>query len=681
MLLKRLKLYNFRQFYGSCEIDFSTDKERNITLIHGENGVGKTTLLNSILWCLFGKLTDDFEGQLELVSNQATKEGITSCHVEIHLASDGKEYRLIRKFHKGKKLSDNDFVVYQVDDGINGAAIDNPKSLINRILPSDMAEYFFFHGEGASKLNSATKGAGFRRAIRDILGFTFAEKAIEDLNYVIRKKEQELKKIASLSKEAEIAINKKHEIENYQKVLEEKVATLRDKSSVLKIQKEEFDDKLRKSNHVLVREKKKKIELLDRERNNYASDLSKIKAKKRGLIQRYGWIVFSNNLTDKSNKLLKDQEDKLKGRIPATYEEVFVNDLLESQLCICGRPLEVGSEEYKTVESTREAANNDIINDKLLKARTFSEHVKISSKQFLLNIDELEKEISLLEKRIGVNEESTKELISELSNFDDDRNVRLWQESSSVLKKQILDASNNIAVSKSEIQRMIVLAKDFDKKIYTDKSKLPQLHSLNNYKKMIQEMIQRCEDKLDEYESSSKAIIAAQVNEILTKFSRKDYQVKLTENYEFFLVREDGKKVAKSKGENLLLNLSFISALIKHAADRESASGKFLISGTTAPFVIDAPFGELDETYKGATASFLPENSNQLILFLSSSHWNGTVDNAIKHKVGSEYLLVSHRISAQDDKPVDAIEISGKSFLQSRYSQAHDKTTILKVSA
>ncbi|WP_410172373.1 AAA family ATPase, partial [Enterobacter bugandensis] len=62
MKIKRIKLVNFRQFYGNNNIiEFSTDSTYNVTLIHAENGVGKTTILNSILWCFYGKFTDDFE--------------------------------------------------------------------------------------------------------------------------------------------------------------------------------------------------------------------------------------------------------------------------------------------------------------------------------------------------------------------------------------------------------------------------------------------------------------------------------------------------------------------------------------------------------------------------------------------------------------------------------------------
>ena len=57
MLLKSLKLKDFRQFKGEQEITFSTDPIRNVTVIMGENGSGKTTLAQAFTWCLLGILT------------------------------------------------------------------------------------------------------------------------------------------------------------------------------------------------------------------------------------------------------------------------------------------------------------------------------------------------------------------------------------------------------------------------------------------------------------------------------------------------------------------------------------------------------------------------------------------------------------------------------------------------
>ena len=43
MQIKSIHLKDFRQFYGEQKIEFATDADKNVTLIHAENGVGKTT--------------------------------------------------------------------------------------------------------------------------------------------------------------------------------------------------------------------------------------------------------------------------------------------------------------------------------------------------------------------------------------------------------------------------------------------------------------------------------------------------------------------------------------------------------------------------------------------------------------------------------------------------------------
>lgn len=48
MLIKKLTLHNFRQYVGTQEIEFSVDKERNVTVLIGVNTSGKTTLLGLI---------------------------------------------------------------------------------------------------------------------------------------------------------------------------------------------------------------------------------------------------------------------------------------------------------------------------------------------------------------------------------------------------------------------------------------------------------------------------------------------------------------------------------------------------------------------------------------------------------------------------------------------------------
>lgn len=54
MLIKSLRMENFRQFKGTTMVEFSTDPTRNVTIILGDNTFGKTTLLQAFNWCFYG---------------------------------------------------------------------------------------------------------------------------------------------------------------------------------------------------------------------------------------------------------------------------------------------------------------------------------------------------------------------------------------------------------------------------------------------------------------------------------------------------------------------------------------------------------------------------------------------------------------------------------------------------
>lgn len=67
MKLTKLRLHNFRQFYGTTPpIVFSTDPGR-VTVIHGANGAGKTALLNALTWVLYESFSRGFQLEDQLV--------------------------------------------------------------------------------------------------------------------------------------------------------------------------------------------------------------------------------------------------------------------------------------------------------------------------------------------------------------------------------------------------------------------------------------------------------------------------------------------------------------------------------------------------------------------------------------------------------------------------------------
>ena len=69
MKLYRLSVENFRQYYGRQRIDFARDEHHRVTVIHGINGAGKTSLFLAMNWCLYGKQV--VENVRDLVSKEA----------------------------------------------------------------------------------------------------------------------------------------------------------------------------------------------------------------------------------------------------------------------------------------------------------------------------------------------------------------------------------------------------------------------------------------------------------------------------------------------------------------------------------------------------------------------------------------------------------------------------------
>jgi len=670
MLFEKIILKNFRQFYGECEINFSTDSEKNITLIHGENGVGKTTLLNAILWCFFEKLIDSFEQKSTLVCNETD---LTTCSVEVVFLSNDKKYSIIRHYQQNEQSSV--VKMFEIGNG-NHEEINHPKSLMNQILPQDMAEYFFFHGEGAAKFSGKNSGRQFRSAIRDILGFTFAEALLEDLTSIEKDQQGELSRLNGVSEKARIdAINYAEKLVE-QTGLVGKISKHKESINSYELTEKKYDKKIRNSNNADA--SKLKIDILNLRTTNFNldQDLRRENIRKQSLIQEFGWIIFGQDLAEEDLDFIN--EKGLKGRFPAPYDREVVDSLIEDKICMCGRELIKGTHAYDCILAKLEDGNTTSEKNKLTKATSVRGKIQGETGSFLEKADEYEKVIAEKESLISSNKLKESELQSTLNKIKED-DITTWESKAAEARKNAKNFNQKLGAAQMQLSGCILEIARLKRQVgATGNTENPAINKIINYLDLIKSLSERTEDRLEKFEIEAKRTIAKKVDEILEKWSRKDYKVHLSDDFEFSLVKNDGSVVAKSTGERLLLNLSFISSLMSFGAQRTDYSENFLLKGAIAPFVIDAPFGELDNSYKGATATYLPENSRQLVLMLSSSHWE-TIDPFIRARIGKEYLLINNNKTKQGDQPIDAITINGKTHNQSIYESNHEVSTVKEV--
>ncbi len=61
MYIDKIALNNFRIYYGENIITIAPSSKRNVCIISGDNGYGKTTLLTALVWCLYGNQMQEID--------------------------------------------------------------------------------------------------------------------------------------------------------------------------------------------------------------------------------------------------------------------------------------------------------------------------------------------------------------------------------------------------------------------------------------------------------------------------------------------------------------------------------------------------------------------------------------------------------------------------------------------
>lgn len=152
MLIKKLILNNFRQFIGEQEITFSTDKERNVTVLIGVNTSGKTTFVRAFEWILYAK--NEFDDKILLNKNVADnlKAGDTAyVSGKLFIEHNGMDYEISRRQQytctgNGVRPSNSESAIeYMQPDGQTKTKLESEFSRnIEMILPRNLSSYFFW---------------------------------------------------------------------------------------------------------------------------------------------------------------------------------------------------------------------------------------------------------------------------------------------------------------------------------------------------------------------------------------------------------------------------------------------------------------------------------------------------------------------------------------------------------
>lgn len=647
MKLTSIKLCNFRSFYGTTpEILLAVGDHRNTTIIYGNNGSGKTSLLNAFTWVLYEKFTAAFASTEQLVNKrsivEAQKGQAVECWVEVAWEHDGKRYRVKRSCRVYK--NDIDFESSKTelrmwvceDDGQWYIPNQQPDDIINQILPASLHQYFFFDGERIEEIVRCDKKAEIAEATKIFLGVEVINRSIRHLGEAKKSLENELKTIGN----AEIK-----QLLKQQEKIEQDIERITNRQTEIK-KELEYQQTLKKetSNRLLelvaarkLQDRWKKLELQKAE-NKQAFKKNKETLKK--IISARGYTVLLADTTSQFRTIIDDL--KQQGKLKSGISREFVNELLKSQRCICGADLSIGTAHHRHIQTWLDKAGSSIVEETAIRMAVQVDEIDKQAADFWQEIDQEQGRIKHLRETIS-------QVENELDNIQDQLRKDTNEEISSLQKRLDQIESNGDELNREQganQQQLIQLTRELDglakqiskQKLNQEKQRLAQRRI-----DATQDSIKRLTEVRNRQEKQFRLQLEKRVQEIFNQLSVKPYIPKISEKYELTLVEHTAgieAPVASSTGENQILSLSFITSIIDKVREwSQNRKMMMLPDSSTFPIVMDSPFGSLDETSRRRIAAKIPKLANQLIVLVTKTQWRGEVEGEMTELIGKEYVL------------------------------------------
>lgn len=652
MIIKSITLNNFRQYKGEQPpILFSTDKEKNVTVILGKNTSGKTTLIQAFKWCLYDAAATNFKTR-EVMNVEVAKSmdlySTQEVFVEIVLLHEGKEFTIRRS----QKVTKNDIdklkiersvlqVQYKEDNG-EQQAIPTYEcvNIINKILPEALSDYFFFDGERISDINNRGDVVA---AVRGLMGLDVVSEAKDRLDPT-----RAASVTAKLSKELDVGNDERNNR------LKTDLTDSLSKLEALKIRRNEakeeieyYERRKEELSALIIANKdekhnQEKKASLEKDIEQLTKSISSVETRIVADFSKGAMPFFATPLLHRAMKVIADA--KYDGEGIPEMRSPAIDFILQRKVCICGCDL-----------SKNEGARENILHEQSLlppeHIGTTIKNAKDTYMSYLAMAPDYCETIQNNHIEYRNNRNYMDGKIDELKvisakiqgNIDVKKIEEDYQKNEKQLKEKrdlLLKIVSDIGAVESEINNL-------EKKIESltvVSAKNEHLRKCIAYSKAVFEWLKSGYDK---QEQEVKDRLLESVNNIFEKMYHGKRNVTINDKYQIVLMTLlDDEQIAtdESKGLEAVKNFSFIAGLVD-LARQKAHNGVELpnddevpLSTEPYPLVMDAPFSNADETHINNISKILPEIAEQVILMVMQKDWE-FAKAALEDKIGSSYTI------------------------------------------
>lgn len=639
MFIKSIELNNFRVYHDQCKIEFARDKKRNIHIVSGYNGYGKTTFLTGLVWCLYGKLMKDVE---DVFKQQIDDMGgypkyVSSCLNKLARNSGEKEFSVIIELtdvnipsvacesvtiiRKGFFNSGVDDLEILIDGDQNELTneVGNEIFIQDFILPKEIAKFFFFDAEKIVQLAETRSIADKRKlskAYSEVLGIKKYEdlkKNLSDLRIRFRKssaKKEDKAKFEKLTKELE---------SKNEKLLDLKIKI--EKKEEEKIALRKLSDDLQE---ILIR---KGSSLSVDDINNLKIDKFKIQTEIDGLKEEFKQVLefapfaiasklifeveeqvekesskknsvtIKKDLKRRSNKILKEFSNS---ELINKYKRK--NELEELMKSILEKHMDT-SNSYKQEKNFK--ALHDFTKEDIRLLDVLITQLKSSYAERVKNLAK-----DLRDRRIDYGKISKK--LSDAESKESDGIIKKYREEKTEVDQKLFDIDSELTLLHQELGS-VQNDRNSNEKVVSELAKKIKIRQQYVEKdKVADRLIKKLTKFLVKIKKEKKASLEEKILKSLKSLMHKQGMIRkisvevFDDLIEIDLKDESGEIIDKnslSKGEQQLYATSILKALVEE-------------SNIEFPVFIDSPLQKFDPAHaKNIIQQFYPTVSNQVILF------------------------------------------------------------------
>ena len=640
---QNMVITNFGPYKGTQDISFPQND--GVDIFWGDNGRGKTTLLNAFRFALFGTIqrrNNALNTLMSLENHEAREAGEYGFSIVLHMRSEQNDYLLTREFipRQGVSVpqSEEDYVKRQYLKK-NGSMLspEDSEHELGLLLPEHVSRFFLFDGELLQEyeellIDDTVTGERIKSAIERILGVPVLTNSRQDIDMIH----------SQLSKQKTKAVRDDDQTQQFSNTLDGIEAGIDEHSRQITELEQQLKEQY--TEQVRIEERMKSTEQLrswQTEIENFRKSLARNQQAFDGQLLEMKAAMkdaWRGMLKQRIDECLTDVRERMNllevKQSRKTITDKVISDLrkaLEDRKCpVCEQG--INGAVLATLSARLQESISDVglnsdekrelteVTDRLHKLTLM---LKESSRSKVRNI---ENQIASLGIAIDEDRARIKELQQRISEYggNEDDNVRdLPVRYSRVLQKiDNLNAAKRGELAKLDEKRK---AKEM---IMAQIRKLEggsDLRDATQRLDLCQQLYQLFEEGVAKYSDAVRKHVEHDATELFVAISGDpDYvSLQINGNYGLSIVHKSGALVpGRSSGYEHIVALSLIGALHKNAPLR-------------GPIIMDSPFGRLDKTHKRHIARTLPSMANQVILLT----YNGEIERSIAIDELSSHLL------------------------------------------